>query len=55
MLMVLKSAILQGVVTDVDVQFALVDPAREWKVQNSWFMRQKGIRVTIKRRKGAVV
>jgi len=29
----------------------LVDPAKEWHVQNSWFVRQSGMDVTIKRRK----
>ncbi|KAF4631645.1 hypothetical protein G7Y89_g6485 [Cudoniella acicularis] len=28
----------------------LVDPAKEWHVQNSWFVRQSGIDVTIRRR-----
>ena len=27
-----------------------VDPTKEWHVQNSWFVRQSGMEITIKRR-----
>ena len=32
------------------LQMEFVDPAREWRVQNSWFVRQSGMDVIIKRR-----
>jgi len=32
-------------------QIELADPKKEWKIQNSWFVRQEGIEVRLSRRK----
>ena len=34
----------------LNYEIALVDPEKEWKIQNSWFIRQSGVDVTFRHR-----